>query len=82
MEGLPKSVEGLIGRLSSAGFILLGDETNESHFGDRLITFARPPIELRVVRDRGQWAIDLKADGWSDWVGLPIFEGALPPLDR
>jgi hypothetical protein len=41
------------------------------------IVFRRDSVEVRLVKDRSQWSVDLIADGWSerDRVDFPLFHG-------
>jgi hypothetical protein len=73
---LPDSVARFIRQLDASGFERVGDEKSKS-FGDRLITFERAPIEIRLIRDRGQWTADLIAEDWNDEARLnfPLFKG-------
>jgi hypothetical protein len=34
-------------------------------------------VELRLIRDRSQWSVDLSADGWDERerVPFPLFHG-------
>jgi hypothetical protein len=78
MEALPGSVEWFIETLGRCGFTKTGEE-HGSAFGDRLLTFERSPVEVRLIRDRGQWAADIRGEGWAEdeRVPFPIFEGKL-----
>ena len=81
MSDLPEQVSCLVRRLRSSGFTLERDETTPELFGNRLFVFRRTPVELRVTKDRGQWSVDLIADGWPehDRVLFPLLHGfALP----
>jgi hypothetical protein len=83
MQDLPDSVAWLVARLLHRGFSQVADTQSES-FGDRLLVFRRPPVEVRLIRDRSQWTVDLIADGWPerDRVPFPLFHGfALDPGD-
>ena len=42
-----------------------------------LIVFRREPVEIRLVKDRSQWSVDLIADGWpeQDQIVFPLFHG-------
>lgn len=74
MEDLPDQVGWFVGQLHASGFEQVADERSES-FGDRSLVFRRAPLELRLTKDRGQWSVDLIADGWSerDRVLFPLF---------
>jgi hypothetical protein len=77
---LPSSISWFIRQLERSGFELTDDETSEA-FGNRLMTFRREPVEIRVIRDRGQWTADLMATDWSgdERLAFPVLEGRLPP---
>lgn len=52
--------------LVEQGFVVLSDQYDSDHFGNQIVEMARP-VGIRLVRDRGQWRIDLLGpDGnWS-----------------
>ena len=52
--------------LIEQGFVVLADHYDADSFGNQLVELARP-IAVRLVRDRGQWGIDIAGpDGvWS-----------------
>ena len=74
----PQHLLELIARLRQSGFSEVEARYDASSFGNGLRVFERPPIKLRIVRDRGDWSAELTADGWprhehfgEDWVLLP-----------
>jgi hypothetical protein len=42
-----------------------------------LIVFRRQPVELRLVKDRAQWSVDMVANSWreSERLNFPLFDG-------
>ena len=42
-----------------------------------LVAYRREPVQVRLVKDRSQWSVDLIADGWAehDRVTFPLFHG-------
>jgi hypothetical protein len=42
-----------------------------------LIVFRREPLEIRLVKDRSQWSVDLMVEGWPerDRLVFPLFHG-------
>jgi hypothetical protein len=76
MEDPPEAVAWLVRQLRDSGFEQVSEDQSAS-FGDLLLVFRRPPVELRLIRDRGQWTADLSGEGWpeSDRLPLPLFEG-------
>lgn len=61
--------------LVEQGFIVVSDRYDPQSFGDQEVTLTRP-IAIRLVRDRGQWWVDvLGADG--QWAGIQRWREAL-----
>jgi hypothetical protein len=61
--------------LVGQGFIVLSDRYDAESFGNQEVTLTRP-IAVRLVRDRGQWWVDvLGADG--QWTGVQRWREAL-----
>ena len=56
--------------LGEQGFVVFSDDYDPDHFGNQVVKMARP-VGIRLVRDRGQWWIDLLGpDGtWSPLAG-------------
>jgi hypothetical protein len=55
-------------QLEAAGFVLTGHVESHS-FGDERTSFHRGGLNVRIVRDRGQWFLDVASDasgGWHD----------------
>lgn len=52
--------------LVEQGYVVLSDSYDADHFGNQLVELARP-IAVRLIRDRGQWGIEIAGpDGvWS-----------------
>jgi hypothetical protein len=75
MNDLPDSVARFIQRLEANGFVRTHEETGPTDSG--LIAFHRDPVEIRLVKDRSQWSVDLIANGWPerDRVLFPLFHG-------
>lgn len=47
-----------------SGFAVRSERGGRSEsFGNVLVEFERPPLALRLTRDRGQWTIDIAPDG-------------------
>jgi hypothetical protein len=44
--------------LTRQGFVVLLDSYSPDSFGNQAVTLARP-IAVRLVRDRGQWSVDI-----------------------
>ncbi len=75
----------LINWLLQAGFVVLGDTTDEERFGNSLLLLRRGDTRIRAVRDRSQWFIELAAPGSDAWfspvVWLAALDNTMPRLD-
>lgn len=74
-DELPKDVAWFVRQLHERGFKETHRETGPMDSG--LIAFRRDPVEIRLVKDRSQWSVDLIDDGWGpeDRVSFPLFHG-------
>src|SRR4029077_9604030 len=65
-------VRGALTWLAGAGFAVRSQRAGRTEsFGNVLIEWERPPMGVQVVRDRGQWLVDVAA--WRR--GLPGASG-------
>jgi hypothetical protein len=79
----PGHIATLIQTLEKSGFRTIYRDEVAQGFGNFVQVFERPPVRIRVVRDRGQWRAELTADGWprdprwgEPWVLLPPTVGS------
>ncbi|NUT54916.1 MAG: hypothetical protein HOQ03_02890 [Thermoleophilia bacterium] len=74
-DDLPENVAWFVSRLERRGFAEVHREAGTMDSG--LIAFRREPVEVRLVKDRSQWSVDLIADGWPerDRVNFPLLHG-------
>ena len=74
-DDLPENVAWFVRQLASSGFVETHREPGTMDSG--LIAFRREPIEVRLVKDRSQWSVDLIAHGWpaSDRLNFPMLDG-------
>lgn len=68
----------LIERLDKHGFSEVEASCDARSFGNVVRLFLRPPVRVRIIRDRGDWSAEFTADGWpthdhfgDEWVFLP-----------
>lgn len=73
---LPDAVAVLIARLEEWGVSTTSEEAQEG-FGDRTIVATNPPIDVRLVSDRGQWFIELAHTDWDDWFDPDVWRACL-----
>jgi hypothetical protein len=62
---LPPTLDRFVAELRQDGFGVAVDQTDEAHFGDRLLELADGHNRIRLISDRGQWAIDVAVG--SNW---------------
>ena len=68
----PTDVRGALTWLAGAGFAVRSQRGGRTEsFGNVLIEWERPPMGVQVVRDRGQWLVDIAAGG-GDFLGLHV----------
>ena len=74
-DDLPENVDWLYRQLLRGGFVEVGRMAGPMDSG--LITMRHDPVEIRLVKDRSQWSVDLMADGWTkdQRVPFPLFHG-------
>jgi hypothetical protein len=75
VSDLPESVAWFVRQLERRGFARTHEEVGG--MDSAIIAFHRDPVEIRLVKDRSQWSVDLIADGWPerDRVSFPLFHG-------
>jgi nucleoid DNA-binding protein len=57
--------------LELAAFRKLNDLKDPTHFGDELEIYGSPSMQFRIVKDRGQWSIEVgPADLSGEWYDL------------
>lgn len=82
MDDVPAEIEGLLSELTGAGFT--AEEVTSPFFGDVAVTFRRGALDVRVVRDRGQWFIEVGSAGTGFYdadIWRACLEGRAAPLD-
>lgn len=74
-DSFPENVVWFVQQLESSGFV----ETDRAGgtMDSGVIAFRREPVEVRLVKDRSQWSVDLIADGWPerDRLTFPLLHG-------
>jgi hypothetical protein len=66
-ERPPLPVQQLQETLAAAGLRLIEDGYFPRHFGNRLLVFKGEAICVRVVKDRGQWAVEVSGPSCTDY---------------
>lgn len=67
----PTEVESVIEWLDHAGYARRNQQDGLG-FGDHLEEWERGRQLVRLVRDRGQWFLDVGQSGWTDWFDIDL----------
>ena len=74
----PGHLLALIDQLRNHGFTEVDASYDAQVFGNAARVLERPPIKVRIVRDRGEWSAEFTGEGWppregfgEEWVWLP-----------
>lgn len=70
-EKLPAALDQLVTELAGRGFTVVAEQSDDTHFGNRLVELADPSRQtasaIRLVRDRGLWSVEVEIAGkWRD----------------
>lgn len=70
------------GFVSERGMRVVGERQDQASFGNAVVELTCPDFDLRVIRDRGQVALDVSPPGQEEWHSLGnvlAFVGGEPP---
>ncbi len=80
---LPEDLAALVEWLTGQGFALVEEMRAPESFGNWLILYERGPCRVRLVRDRGQWILEIAGPDRDEWfdadIWLSCLEGSNPP---
>lgn len=79
---IPGAYRELVTWLRSVGFVV-SEWAESSAFGDRLFILSRPPLQVRLASDRGEWSLELREHGWGghDWFEPDVWIAHLDGVD-
>jgi hypothetical protein len=73
----PEDVLRAVASLQSEGWGLHGVKGGQTEsFGNVLVELTRADGAIKIVRDRSQWAMDIKLAAWNSWFDLSIIMDA------
>ncbi len=75
-DQLPEELAALTRWLTSEGFALAEQQSSEA-FGDRLLIYKREACRVRLIRDRGQWSLEINGSGQNGWFEAEIWRSCL-----
>lgn len=80
---IPPEAEALADDLQRRGYSVAEERYDEASFGNTLIVLERDTTRVRLVRDRGQWFVEVA--GGHDWFSPVIWraflESSMPPVE-
>ncbi len=80
--GVPTAYQGLAEALVSEGFAIQVGDPDDSRFGDQVACLTHDRVRLRLVRDRGDWFLEIAASLTDEWfapvVWMPLRSEGLP----
>lgn len=75
----------LLDELGRRGYAIGEERYDEDSFGNGLIVLERNDTLVRLVRDRGQWFVEVAGAAGSDWFAPVVWhaflESSMPPLE-
>ncbi|MGH7643938.1 MAG: hypothetical protein ACRENX_13190 [Candidatus Dormibacteria bacterium] len=78
-------VRALLDELLRRGYAIGEERYDESSFGNALVILKRNDTVVRLVRDRGQWFVEVAGAAEGDWFAPVIWhaflESSMPPLE-
>ena len=82
-ERIPPEVERLLDGLRRHGYAIADERYDPDHFGDALAVLESDRTRVRVVRDRGQWFVEVAGARGGEWFAPVIWkaflDGSAPP---
>jgi hypothetical protein len=83
-DEMPHALKALGGWLSTKGFTL-ADARESDSFGDRLLMWVGDCCRIRIVRDKGEWALDISGAQLTGWFDADVWrscvDGQEPPRE-
>lgn len=84
-EVVPSDVQALLDELHHRDYLTNRIRYEEGSFGDSVVVLQKDRTFVRLVRDRGQWFIEVAGAPVSDWfspiVWRALFESSMPSLE-
>jgi hypothetical protein len=80
---LPR-VRGLLDELLRRGYAVVEERYDEDSFGNAVVVLERNGTRVRLVRDRGEWFVEVAGASEGDWFAPVVWhaflESSMPPL--
>src|SRR4051794_35842130 len=65
--GVPTAYRGLADELAAHGFVVQVGDPDDSAFGNQVAVLTHDRIRVRLVRDRGEWFLEIAAPLTDEW---------------
>jgi hypothetical protein len=84
-DAISPAAHALLDELLRRGFAVVEERYDEDSFGDALVVLERNGTLVRLVRDRGQWFVEVADAAGGDWFAPVVWhaflESSMPPLE-
>ena len=81
MSGLPEPLEALAAALEAEGLDRRERPPDPESFGDQVVTLHGDDLAVRLVRDRGEWTIELAHPSWDEWFDPDVWRAQIEGTD-
>ncbi len=86
LKDAPAGYEALVTKLVAEGFVPQISEPDDTAFGNQIAFFVHDETRLRLVRDRGQWFLEIAVPLTDEWfapvVWMAFVDHELPGPQR
>lgn len=77
LKDVPAGYEVLLTELVAAGFGLQISDPDDTAFGNQIAVLIHDAVRVRLVRDRGQWFLEIAAPLTDEWFAPVVWMGFL-----
>jgi len=74
---LPSPIQQLREQLEELGFWLAEEEHRDDGFGDLFLVLTRRGLGVRLIRDRGQWSVEVSGSDLNEWFAPMVWRAYL-----
>lgn len=86
LKDAPAAYEALLTKLVADGFVPQVSDPDDTAFGNQIAVLIHDDIRLRLVRDRGQWFLEIAVPLTDEWfapvVWMALLDDELPDPRR
>lgn len=74
---LPSPIQQLREQLEELGFWFAEEEHRDDGFGDLFLVLTRRGLGVRLIRDRGQWSVEVSGSDLNEWFAPMVWRAYL-----